>query len=206
MDFLPFWLGGIALGGVAAWSWLIEGRTLGMTGQVTKVVDTITHPELEREAKSFAERDPADILAALAAATAAELGVEPPPIAAPPPTAAKLDIQRHVPIAHRVLFLLFIGLGAATAALIDGSFAPRWTLGEAHEALVGTGWTAWLALVVGGVAVGFGTRMAGGCTSGHGLTGCARMLPRSLIATVTFLATAILFTLLTNLATTGALR
>jgi uncharacterized protein len=197
VDFLPFWLGGLALGGVAAWSWLIEGRTFGVTSEVSKIVDTIADPEFERQAKAFAQRDPADILAALAAATAAELGVAPAPIQ-PRSSPAKLDLQRHIPIAHRALFLLFIGLGAASASLLDGSFAVRWTLGEAHEAMVGTGWTAWAALFVGGIAVGFGTRMAGGCTSGHGLTGCARLLPRSFIATATFLATAILFTLVTE--------
>lgn len=46
-------------------------------------------------------------------------------------------------------------------------------------------------LVVGGLAVGFGTALARGCTSGHGVCGLARLSPRSLVATLTFLAAGI---------------
>lgn len=49
--------------------------------------------------------------------------------------------------------------------------------------------TAWPVLMLGGVLVGFGTRLGYGCTSGHGVCGLARRSPRSLIATVTFMAT-----------------
>ena len=45
-------------------------------------------------------------------------------------------------------------------------------------------------LIVGGLLVGFGTRLGGGCTSGHGVAGLARLSPRSLVATGVFLATA----------------
>ncbi len=43
-------------------------------------------------------------------------------------------------------------------------------------------------LIAGGLAVGFGTALARGCTSGHGVCGLARLSPRSLVATLTFLA------------------
>ena len=43
-------------------------------------------------------------------------------------------------------------------------------------------------LVAGGLLVGFGTRMGGGCTSGHGVCGMARLSPRSLVATLVFMA------------------
>jgi uncharacterized protein len=46
-------------------------------------------------------------------------------------------------------------------------------------------------LVAGGLAVGFGTALARGCTSGHGVCGIARLSPRSIVATLTFLATGI---------------
>ena len=49
-----------------------------------------------------------------------------------------------------------------------------------------------LALVaVGGLLVGFGTRMGNGCTSGHGVCGFARLSTRSMAATVIFMVTAI---------------
>jgi uncharacterized protein len=47
-------------------------------------------------------------------------------------------------------------------------------------------------LAVGGLAVGFGTRLGGGCTSGHGVCGLARLSGRSLAATLTFMAAAAL--------------
>ena len=51
--------------------------------------------------------------------------------------------------------------------------------------------TPW-AMIVGGFLVGFGTRMGGGCTSGHGVCGLGRLSLRSLVAVLTFLITAIL--------------
>jgi hypothetical protein len=44
-------------------------------------------------------------------------------------------------------------------------------------------------VAVAGLLVGFGTRMGGGCTSGHGVCGISRLSARSVIATVTFMAT-----------------
>lgn len=45
-------------------------------------------------------------------------------------------------------------------------------------------------LIVAGLLVGFGTRLGNGCTSGHGVCGMARLSPRSLAATATFMASA----------------
>jgi hypothetical protein len=47
-----------------------------------------------------------------------------------------------------------------------------------------------LAIVLGGVVVGVGVSYGGGCTSGHGVCGNARFSRRSMVATVTFMATA----------------
>ena len=47
-------------------------------------------------------------------------------------------------------------------------------------------------LGVGGVLAGFGARLGGGCTSGHGVCGVARLSRRSIVATVTFMATGFL--------------
>jgi uncharacterized membrane protein YedE/YeeE len=49
----------------------------------------------------------------------------------------------------------------------------------------------WL-LVPGGLLVGFGTRLGGGCTSGHGVCGAARLSKRSLVATATFMASGVI--------------
>ena len=47
-------------------------------------------------------------------------------------------------------------------------------------------------LIIAGLLVGIGTRMANGCTSGHGICGLARLSPRSLVATLVFMAAAII--------------
>lgn len=47
-------------------------------------------------------------------------------------------------------------------------------------------------LIAAGLLVGYGTRLGGGCTSGHGVCGIARFSVRSIVATATFVATAIL--------------
>jgi hypothetical protein len=44
-----------------------------------------------------------------------------------------------------------------------------------------------LMIVMGGLLVGFGSRLGSGCTSGHGVCGVARLSVRSLIATTTFI-------------------
>ncbi len=47
-------------------------------------------------------------------------------------------------------------------------------------------------LVAGGVLVGIGSRLGSGCTSGHGVCGMSRLSKRSILATLTFMAVAIL--------------
>ena len=46
----------------------------------------------------------------------------------------------------------------------------------------------WLTLIGAGLLVGIGTRYSAGCTSGHGICGLSRLSPRSLVATLTFMA------------------
>ena len=49
---------------------------------------------------------------------------------------------------------------------------------------------SWGVVVIGGLLVGFGTRWADGCTSGHGVCGIARFSPRSMVATLIFMLVA----------------
>jgi uncharacterized membrane protein YedE/YeeE len=49
---------------------------------------------------------------------------------------------------------------------------------------------SWAVVIGGGLLVGVGTRLAGGCTSGHGICGFARLSPRSIAATAIFMVTA----------------
>ncbi|MCB1699672.1 MAG: YeeE/YedE family protein [Pseudomonadales bacterium] len=50
----------------------------------------------------------------------------------------------------------------------------------------------WWQAVAGGLLVGFGVKLGSGCTSGHGVCGIGRLSPRSLAATITFMATGII--------------
>jgi uncharacterized membrane protein YedE/YeeE len=54
-------------------------------------------------------------------------------------------------------------------------------------------------LIGGGVLVGLGTRISGGCTSGHGISGVGRFSLRSIIATITFMIVGILTVLIQNI-------
>lgn len=53
-------------------------------------------------------------------------------------------------------------------------------------------------LIIAGVFVGVGTSLGNGCTSGHGVCGLARLSPRSLIATLTFIFTGVLTVMVTQ--------
>jgi uncharacterized membrane protein YedE/YeeE len=46
----------------------------------------------------------------------------------------------------------------------------------------------WLAIVIAGLLVGFGSQYGSGCTSGHGVCGLSRLSPRSLVATISFMS------------------
>jgi uncharacterized membrane protein YedE/YeeE len=79
----------------------------------------------------------------------------------------------------RLLFLAGLVLGAALfGALGPPTTAPRPSPGTA-------------LLIAAGLLVGYGTSWSGGCTSGHGVCGLARLSLRSLVAVGVFLLTAI---------------
>jgi uncharacterized membrane protein YedE/YeeE len=75
-----------------------------------------------------------------------------------------------------IAFIIGLPLGAAVVSLLSGPVVVRFEQGVA-------------ALVIGGLLVGFGTRLGSGCTSGHGVCGMSRLSGRSLVATAVFMAT-----------------
>ena len=76
--------------------------------------------------------------------------------------------------------IAFVG-GMILAGLALRAVAPS-AIGEAKGSIV-------LVAIAGGL-VGYGTRLGNGCTSGHGVCGLSRLSKRSLVATLTFMATA----------------
>ena len=84
----------------------------------------------------------------------------------------------------RIAFAAGLVLGGALYVLVTGD-----TL------LTREGVAPWL-IVGAGLLVGVGTRLGSGCTSGHGVCGLSRLSPRSLVATLSFMATGIAMTAL----------
>jgi uncharacterized membrane protein YedE/YeeE len=78
----------------------------------------------------------------------------------------------------RVLFL---------AGLLAGGVGFAWL----RPGFLGAPVASWPVLAVAGVLVGFGTRLGGGCTSGHGICGLSRLSLRSLVAVAVFMGVAL---------------
>ncbi len=78
----------------------------------------------------------------------------------------------------RIAFVVGLVVGPLAVAAVTGAM-PQVEI-EAQ----------WPWLVAAGLLVGFGTRLGSGCTSGHGVCGLARLSPRSLAATATFMIVA----------------
>ncbi len=104
------------------------------------------------------------------------------------------------------LYVLFNGRIAGISGLL-GSLLARGGEGRGEKALFLLGlllapllWQVfaalpviefqggWLSLLLAGLLVGVGTRYGAGCTSGHGVCGISRLSPRSLVATLAFMA------------------
>jgi uncharacterized membrane protein YedE/YeeE len=81
------------------------------------------------------------------------------------------------------------GLPAGTLLVL--MFAPQVVAAPALPA-------SWALLAIAGLLVGFGARLGGGCTSGHGVCGIPRLSPRSIIATCVFMAVAALVVFVTR--------
>ena len=88
----------------------------------------------------------------------------------------------------RLPLLAGLLLGGFLSAATSGGWSPTWSLGMLDQALAlgPQGKLAWM--FVGGLFIGFGTRLAGGCTSGHGIFGLSNFELPSLITTLSFMA------------------
>ena len=84
--------------------------------------------------------------------------------------------------------LFFFG-GLVLAAVIFNLFVPHVPATYSRSTIL---------LIISGVLVGYGTRLGNGCTSGHAVCGMARLSIRSIVATVTFMAVAILTVFITR--------
>jgi len=107
-----------------------------------------------------------------------------------------------------VAFMGLLGRIAGISGIVAGLLAPpssdtlwrgAFVIGLIGGAAIvrAVGWgqvpmitAAWPVLMIGGLLVGIGTRIGGGCTSGHGVCGMARLSVRSIVATLVFIIVA----------------
>lgn len=83
--------------------------------------------------------------------------------------------QSGAPRGVAIAFIIGLPLGALLISLLAGPVVTRFPA------------SPW-PLLIGGLLVGYGTRLGSGCTSGHGVCGMSRLSPRSLVATALFMA------------------
>ncbi|GAA2603652.1 YeeE/YedE family protein [Streptomyces tubercidicus] len=207
----PWWAGAIGLALVTINHTLITDRSLGVSAAWDRVLHWRRERELERMDEEFA--DDQALAEALAVATAEHFGTgtgtgtgastvpqEPyeksQPLEANAESAASerpaATSLRPAPLVTQAALLMSIFLGGFIAAVASGRFHLRYDMGPGFRDLVTADSTTMVAMLfVGGVLVGFGTRLAGGCSSGHGLSGCGRLRPVSLVATAVFFGTAV---------------
>jgi len=94
----------------------------------------------------------------------------------------------------RLPFALGLLLGGLVSAVLGGGWSPTWALGlfDDRIGLGPAGKLAWM--FVGGLFIGFGTRLANGCTSGHGIFGMSNLERASALSTISFMAAGVLTT------------
>jgi uncharacterized protein len=88
----------------------------------------------------------------------------------------------------RLPFLVGIVLGGFISALLSGGLALNFSAGL-YDLVASSLWAKALLFTSGGVLLGYGSRVAGGCTSGHSIVGIAQLAPSSIITTLAFMAT-----------------
>lgn len=179
--------------------WFTLRRMMAVSGRISALIDRLRHDSNEPAVDLSGD----ELLAAIRAATAEQFADEQlasedepdAPESVAPLEERDLDPSLSLPTRSHTEHLLFLGglvLGGLAAVLFgtghlsawQGEFALR---GENfHQLTDGSTALSTSLLLLGGTLVGFGTRMAGGCTSGHGLCGTSRLQPGSLLATLAF--------------------
>ncbi len=206
-DYWPWWAGAIGLALVTINYTITTDRSFGVSSAWDRVLHWRAERRIERLEAQFT--DERVLTEALAVATAEHFGTTPatashgqaqegrPTTASPATGRATVASQRQVPLLTQAALLLSILVGGWVAAATSGRFELRFDMGAGFRDIVTSDPTTMVGvLFVGGVLVGFGTRLAGGCSSGHGLSGCGRLHPVSILATAVFFGTAVLVSFL----------
>jgi uncharacterized protein len=183
----PWWLGALALSAIAVGFRWLTGKPFAVSGSIARTVEWRAERAIA-QAEQHMPTDAEELARAMAAATEEEFGAAAAAEVGPAPA---IEIVPRPRWSAHVTFLVMIAVGALIAMFAHGKPTAAADLGPEFARLFGGGWRMAAVLLFGGLCVGAGTRMAGGCTSGHGLSGCGRLQPGSLAATAAFFGTAI---------------
>ena len=213
MEYWSWWQSALALSGLTLGFWLALKRPLGVSGSWARVV-MFRNDKLIRQAEAPFRNNPQLLKDALMRATIEEFGEEAVQevlakragIAEAAPVVIDESMPARTPWTAHLTFLAMLVAGGLLTAWLDGRLHMSYDLGEVYGQLFGKGIAAWMTLFVGGVMVGFGTQMAGGCTSGHALSGTPRLVPASLAATVVFFTSAVVVSILVQILAAGTMR
>ena len=206
MEYWSWWIGGVALGLFAVVFSLLTGKPLGVSGSWLSIARRKDDAILKASAKVL-DTDQDQVKDDLMAMTMAEFGedvLEETPQRREGEADAVVSEQPklkqdYTPWTVHVLFLVTMFIGSYIAMITTvGDFSWTLELSPLHNKIFENDGEAWIALLFGGMMVGFGTQMAGGCTSGHGLSGSAQLIPASLLSTAIFFGSATLLTILMN--------
>lgn len=198
-EYWPWWLGAIGFASISLLYFFLIGRLLGVSGSWAKVVFWREQQKLQKENETLHSQGTEVINSTLLAETLAEFGedaiAELGDVGVSQPETNPV-IEKESRWTSHLTFLVSIFVGSLLVSIFTGHFEIRLNLSDIHSQIFGNLWEVWIALFFGGAMVGFGTQMAGGCTSGHGLSGSARMIPASLFSTFIFVISAVLLSLL----------
>ncbi|WP_300010876.1 YeeE/YedE thiosulfate transporter family protein [Pseudonocardia sp.] len=196
-SYWPWWAGAIGLALVTIAYSLATDRSFGVSG----AWDRVLHWRAERDLERRRARDEVD-QRALVDALAGHSPGDPYPVSPGPRHGAAANPParrppRPAPLVTQAALLVSILLGGFVAAATSGRFEVRPDMGPGFAEIVTDNPVVMVVvLFLGGLLVGFGTRLAGGCSSGHGLHGCGRLYPVSLVATAVFFGTAVVVSFL----------
>jgi len=79
-------------------------------------------------------------------------------------------------------------VGAFLSAVLSGTFGIEWVPAQWQASAGGNAIARWAVALAGGVIMGLGARWAGGCTSGHGISGTLQLAVSGWLAAVSFFA------------------
>jgi uncharacterized membrane protein YedE/YeeE len=190
MQLWPFWLGGLFLTAVPIAHWFLLQRMFAVSGRFTALTDWLRGQRSEAPALT-----PEAMLIALRRETEAEFGANgnlvaddcasPELVSASP---AGMVSASSTGLSSHLVFFLSVALGGTLSVWLAQGTPPTTHGPDAlfHHYFGSNPIANTAVLFAGGLLVGFGTRMAGGCTSGHGLCGVSRLQPGSLVSTACF--------------------